>query len=776
MKKNMNIKKYLITYFVLLFVVVGFFVKVGTLHAGAPIGMGPAGKIDVFDWFYSVNSGCTPISGPKALMCVGGGVSSRPQGDTYYFTGWLANAAGLPVTTGMPIIGTLNDGFSTNCSMNLGVFQLVAFTWANRNASSISEVNCMTSFGTNGATNAPAGWFGHCASGDDSTATVCGWKSRSPFAKGGLLYLPVARQVGPGTPRAHDATMIVSPDSGAHWCNPYTIANRAGSPGCDSSNWQANGDAPLCGSVNASGGSNCLDAKYPGGIMWPNMAVSNLGVPLYNWNFYQYGQDGNLPTGVGGDCDPATYTCAMLDDGSVARVLNTDLPLLDVTKWQYVASTDAQYNPTWTSVYANRKPVVTFSPNSDSDLMRPRGSLSAPVYLKEFKSYILTGFKYSPDRIEFLASPSAFGPFKPIGIFPAYIGFNTTDLGVEYNVVSTNPPHVQVTVAADIKSATLFPGAPAGVPTFQKFDLVLGPQPGGLGDAPAYNDTSMGVVNSGWRFGSGEETGTFIRKGLAWAFDFMDHGGVIGSNYTFFHDVANGSAVLTPCYNDGGPASCGTVINNKGANLLTNGIQTQTGYSGRFESNVSDTNFGVTAGNQNAPASMQGDGTYTVVSVFRYDGGGSGQRTLWTTGDVTASGKSVALYIPNLSTRLALAWGGSLSGAFKWFNSNYSPTSGQWIFVATTVQGTGGVPIAHMWIGESGALVDELQGIAYTTGFGSPVTTPIVTPGILTLSNPTINASYAGLMIYNRAISNLEAQQLYQSFKIKMNERGISIQ
>jgi hypothetical protein len=38
------------------------------------------------------------------------------------------------------------------------------------------------------------------------------------------------------------------------------------------------------------------------------------------------------------------------------------------------------------------------------------------------------------------------------------------------------------------------------------------------------------------------------------------------------------------------------------------------------------------------------------------------------------------------------------------------------------------------------------------------------------------NASYAGLLVYSRALSDAESAGVYQSFKIKMAERGITLQ
>ena len=135
------------------------------LPAQSPIGLGPGtlsvGLLDRFDWYTATASGCS--AGARG-MCAG----HLPLGDTIYFTGWFADAHLLPVTNGLPVVGTLNDFTSKTCSGNLMVIQLAEFSWSARNASRIYEVNCMSSYGTNGAdTDAPTGWKGHCTNNDD---------------------------------------------------------------------------------------------------------------------------------------------------------------------------------------------------------------------------------------------------------------------------------------------------------------------------------------------------------------------------------------------------------------------------------------------------------------------------------------------------------------------------------------------------------------------------------------------------------------------------------
>ena len=77
--------------------------------------------------------------------------------------------------------------------------------------------------------------------------------------------------------------------------------------------------------------------------------------------------------------------------------------------------------------------------------------------------------------------------------------------------------------------------------------------------------------------------------------------------------------------------------------------------------------------------------------------------------------------------------------------------------------------------------MDEIAGVTYAKTGGSPTQTPNVVSGPLVLGTDsgtaiTLNASYAGLLVYNRALSVAECQGLYRTFKTKMSERGIVVQ
>src|SRR6185369_9181892 len=87
----------------------------GTAKAGQLITAGPDsssgyyGMAKYMDWYdASPSGGCVPgVNG----TCVGPAM----QGDTYFWTAWMPNANGLPVTNGLPIVGTINDWSFAGC-------------------------------------------------------------------------------------------------------------------------------------------------------------------------------------------------------------------------------------------------------------------------------------------------------------------------------------------------------------------------------------------------------------------------------------------------------------------------------------------------------------------------------------------------------------------------------------------------------------------------------------------------------------------------------------
>jgi hypothetical protein len=762
------------------------------LLAQAPIGFGPGtlsvGLLDYFDWYAATPSGCT--AGSRG-MCAG----HSPVGDTIYFTGWFADAHLLPVTTGLPVVGTLNDFTSKTCGGNLMVIQLAAFDWAARNASRIYEVNCMSGYGNPGATDSPTGWFGHCTSGDNPAVVGdCSWKSRAPFVRDGLLYLPVERQIPAGTKSIHDATMIVSADGGATWKNPYTVAT-AGTA-------SATGDAPLCGAASRASGSPCTAASYPGSIMWQSMPLD-----ASHWSPIQYGQDGATPpVGITDGCDPATYVCFMSgeQEASIARVLRANLPHLNSTEWQYYtcpAITDSYRCPgnasgSWTSVFADRTQVANIksvTPETRSVLMN---SLFGVAYIKEFKSYLMAGVQSRGSGVvasAFATAPAIYGPWTPVLVSNSasgatssvYPGFISPSLALGYTVVSTNPPHVKLTVVTDdpIHNSQT-------TPFFSQWDLVLGRTPmlqGG--ENPRYNNVAGFSTNAGYVFSDNHAPGTIPRKDLAWGFDFYDHGGdSTATGVNGFHEIANGSAFLVACYKptsmycDGWHPAYGTTLTTFGAQIAGSG-----GYSPGMATMSHETpqtiaigasaptNAGLTSAN--IPAAMRGNSSYTVAGVFRVDAARTAP--LWFGGDYSGDNTAVALGLYG-GANLSLSWG--FAGNNWRYYGSFAPTIGNWYFIATTVQANGNTPIAHVWVGVGGALVDEIAGVTRTVSGGAPTQTPNVAAAPLRLNADASttpasnNASYASLFIHGRALERAEVGLMYDTLKAKMASRGVTLQ
>ena len=760
-----------------------------TVWAQKPIGIGPdrsagssPGVIKYFDWYTGTPSGGC-IDGANGY-CVG----HRPQGDFYYWTAWLPDASGLPVTSGLPIVGTINDFTLSGCSGNVAVLQLDAWNWSAPTASHITNVNCMSSYGSSpGASNSPAGWFGHLTS-SDSVGNMGTWKSRAPFSKGGILYLPVERQISAGGQSTHDATIIMSPDSGKHWCNPYTWANRAGSPGCDSTNWQADGAAPKCDAPDSS--HPCTNAGYldsaHSSIMWKALSGPNYSE---NWAWINYGnQDGQLfPSGIPSPFDPNTNTCFMLmpGDGSVACTPNASI--LDISAWKYYTCPamtltyrcPASDPASWTSSFANRTPTVhlAYTGSPDNGLFINPYTMS---YVREFGSYFMLGQQFHAAW-----APSPVGPWTTMYKSGSATATSMIAPAIGYNVLSTSPPHVQLSA-----SANSYEGG-QGSPLLALWDLVFGKQTSG----EAFQMQTMYdyVAGAGYQFSDGHIAGSFPRNGLVWAFDFLDLGANSGAtNFPYFVDVGNHSAVISPC-NAGtytAPLLCGSMNPGRGTNLNNFGIATgNPGYSGHFNVFPAPIGFLTPA---TAPSAMLGNGSYSVVGVYRYEGV-TNYRTggIWSAG-TASSGDNTAVSLGQLTGNLILDWNGYNSPRYHYVSNFTFPNYTNWYFTAVTVQAqTGGcgancTPAAKIWVGGAttpGVLTDVNAGVAYTSANSPSTKTPNVSAGpfVIGINGTGSGAdspvmSYATAMVYSRALTYPEVQMMYRSMRAKMAARGVTLQ
>ena len=756
--------------------------------AQQPISTGPDGSggwpgiSRYFDWFRATPSGCTAGAG----ACVGAAV----QGDTYYMTGWLPNASGLPVTSGLPIVGTANDYGMLGCSGNLMLLQLDTWSWAAPTASHVTKINCMTDYGVApGTQNSPAGWFGHLTSAD--SGQIGTWKNRQPFSRGGILYMGVERQITTGVGSVHDGTIIMSPDSGKHWCNPYTLYNVGTTPGvCNSSKWSATGDAPLCGA--ASGTVPCTDAGY-GDATHSSMMFKSLPFGTDNWLWINYmNQDGQAPpTGVNDGCDPATYVCFMLLDGSVARTTN----VMDISAWQYYTCPTITMSyrcsglaaSSWTSTFSSRTlTFVTGIYGSQYSYPDIRPIVYASQYIKEFGSYCMSGLTWSGSDttgLELLCGPAPYGPF--VKSYSSTSGgsihgsFILASPALGYTVVSTSPPHVKLTF-----NSNNYSGGEGSLEIYE-LDLVLGRQITG-GESYRAQFLPRYQHGAGYQFSLGSTPGAFPLAGMVWSFDFLDYGyNTTFTTVPYFLESGNRSATLVPC--DGtvaSPTNCGILISSRGDSMNIYGaeIVANGGYGAHFRSRMADFSSSDTT------PPMQGNASYSVVTVMRYESPAthfSRQGGIWASG-VASTADNTQVELNQSNGALSLDWNATFMPHYRYLSSFTFPNFTNWYFLATTVQAAtaSNCAKASIWVGQSGAVSDTLAGVSCTA---MPGTTPAVAtktpnvsagPFVIGLNGNGENTSMttATTMVYNRALTSSEIQTMYRSMKTKMAQRGVTLQ
>ncbi len=792
--------------------VLGLVISCG-LVGQQPMAIGPnksatglVGLVKYFDWFLGTGSGCVPGVGG---FCTGATLSA----DTYYWTAWLPNASGLPKTSGLPIVGSVND--SANCS-NMGVMQLDVYDWNNPNAAHVQEVNCVTSLSSTSLSDgAPGLWQSQATTNGASFGDVV-WHNRAPFSRNGILYFPIERQIHSGASTIHDASYIESTDSGQHWCNPYTLFNVGTNPGvCNSSKWQANGDAPLCGAA-AGGFQPCTATDYVdathSSVMWqPVNSKSGVDTGVENWIIVDFAnQDctpfpscANLPANVGVEsgCDPSLYNCFMglPGEGSVGRV-PVGSSILDITAWQYYTCPtitlqfrcDPKDNANWTSTYANRTSTLELA-YSVSTFNGPIPSPYTVTYIKEFKMYVLSG-----QQSDWWQAPTLVGPWTPVyRYWPNYPNSNFFAIApaLGYTVVGTNPPHVQLGLSSNASPGSTTAG---GTPVFGVFDFVLGRQYQGetqqqniLGQGAGYTFSTGNFV--GKISGTNGGIGSFPRQGLIWSFDLTDSQSLNSpADWPYWMDRGNYSAALTGCttdYGSGSPA-CGIVHNASGTSIV-NGTSISVTYGDTSTSahyQVIPTNWIVndTRANSITPSAMQGNGSYSVIGVYKFNTPLTQFHlgSVWCTGVNGGANAQSQISLDYSNTNfLSLNWGVETVAHWQ-FLANQTIATGSTYFVVTTVQANGTTPIAHLWVGLSGVLTDLFNGQTYSAvnGGSSSFKTPAVQSGPFTMGLGTFGAgsqpsiSYYTKMVYGRVLSRTEIGQVYNVMKAQMSKRGVTIQ
>ncbi|MCU1234469.1 MAG: hypothetical protein JWP63_2436 [Candidatus Solibacter sp.] len=406
-------------------------------------------------------------------------------GDTYYFGAWADDSLRplFPDPTGLPVIGTFNDGHGGNaCGGNIGLLQLSKLNTASPTSSNTLITpypNCLDSYGSApGAINNPTGWLGHLTAGDGHTDGT--WKGALLAFRNGILLAPFYRQTSQGDAFG-DATMALSPDAGNTWIdysryNTYSITGLS----CSSSVVTltvANGLAGnekiyvhdttpagfggkqtvtaatgstvtytlkdvfgatlACPASSGTGGNFGLlaangSAPAIGGTMW--VGGGSMGLQ----NIIIYGQDGHYPSGIEPACDPTVWVCGTSNssDRSGSTVL-WRVPVgreMDPTAYQWYSCAgystawpiaesvcDGNRANSWTSTRANATVVVVAKRWNNG--ARP-GECYNLRYLPSHSSYIMTCLQESYIGVGGRSSaywmPHPWGPY-----YPLYNGLST---------------------------------------------------------------------------------------------------------------------------------------------------------------------------------------------------------------------------------------------------------------------------------------------------------------------------------------------------------------
>jgi hypothetical protein len=206
------------------------------------------------------------------------------------------------------------------------------------------------------------------------------WKTDGLHCQNGAMYMSVYRL---GGIHNGNGSLMKSLDNGATWCSPSHTNHTTGACTITPS---ATGDAP-------TNGQNMLDFTGMRGLQ-----------------FVQYAQDGGTGPSVIENNDTWTYMYLQGDlvtDIYAMRVRNTDLPLLDETKYQFYRGAGSCTDD------------ASWSTSQSDKVSMPGGTniISNVMYIPSSGYYVLEGIALNQDAV-FAASRSACGPFKEIGRIP----------------------------------------------------------------------------------------------------------------------------------------------------------------------------------------------------------------------------------------------------------------------------------------------------------------------------------------------------------------------
>ena len=406
---------------------------------------------------------------------------TNTTGDAHYFQAWAANSmlSLFPDPTGLPVLGTVNDGSTAGCSGNIELIQLSRLanplTTPTTGNTLVTALPCLTSFGTSpGDIGAPSGtWAGHLTGGDVFNSGT--WKGVVTAFRNGILLAPFYRQTAAGDAYG-DATLVLSPDVGQTWVDygrykaytvtgasctsttatltvanalsagqkiyvhdvgvPYngkqTVATATGSQVtyAVSTCVGATGSVGYFGLLTA-GGSAPLgpsDGSYPADIMWPVSGGKN---PMVQQTIVNYGQDGSYPSGIESACDPTVWVCGLAVDltQSPAPTILWRVPVgeeMDKTQYRWYACTGyASYWAVAETVCDGNvagtwtSTLANATPLFNTPAAANAGSYPGPAFSVTFSSahgsYVLSTSVPLKGKISYRWAPHPWGPWYIVG-------------------------------------------------------------------------------------------------------------------------------------------------------------------------------------------------------------------------------------------------------------------------------------------------------------------------------------------------------------------------
>jgi hypothetical protein len=679
------------------------------------------------------------------------------------------------VTISGKVLCLINDAAFSGTGGNALMISLDVLDMATPSNTRTSLVNAFSSYGPGVDFNTPSGWHGK--GGSASTQGDNSWKTDPPFAvPGGWVCVPIFRQSQTGF-TGHDLTLTCSPDGGHHWCNPNTYYHRAGGAGCDTTNWDANGDAPKCGAASSS--VACTDSGYNdathSSMMWhepaPYDSSAGFTQQLYFFTFNQ-GNDGTLPFG--------NYLYAFGSPGNrgptaLMRMANTIGAVLDPAQWTAYSQTN--YSPTnvgsgtsWvsnpqtaaTALWADSSvsgyvPLIQFGQVRGSPSRICAGSACTLLFQGVWANTTTFGY-------QLISAPAPWGPYT-VTTKQVRAGGNGAPnfwnlMQWTQKTINTSPFHVQVISLWD---NTIH--HPAGTLYWQPVELTVASP--GMGVTP--------VGNVPIEFSMASSAHSLPRKGLQYFFDFYEPQG--DSTYVYSVTTYDQAKVLNGAYQQTSTAALELCYGGSSGCGYANGANGWTGYGISMADNLTSIGLQLRdisggAGNALNPAMFAGDAAWTVTGVSMFDSTSAGDNHhLFSAG---AAPNNIGVI--EIAGFLWVQWFSGGSGN-SWLINGASQSWHANAWHSWTITKSPGVPNnvnTHLYL-------DGVETPAATSPQGSPSGWPKVSAGPVSFGkNLTSNGvawqgGFGNAGIWNRALSAPEVLHVYQVQKAMMAQRGIAL-